>query len=192
MSHGPPESSTRGRDEEYHIEDAFEELEELEALVDSEEERKRVRETIRLLHRTRRRPLGRLRDTFDSRDVGEALVGSFVFGMPMIVEDGTLAIGRATARTPVHFSLTLAFGIALVYGILHAVEFEKVEEDLIRGLIPIRLISIPLIAGTMAFGLMTLWGRVEWATPWIAAGQITVTAIVMAVGASLGDVLPGT
>lgn len=80
----------------------------------------------------------------------------------------------------------------LVYGILHSVEFERVEEDLIGGLIPVRLISILLIAGSMAIGLMTIWGRVEWTTTWIALGQITVTAIVMAVGASLGDILPGT
>lgn len=174
------------------IEDVFEELKELEGLVDSGQERRQVRKTMWALHHARHRPLGRLKDTFDSRDVGEALVGSFVFGMPMIVENGTLEIGQFIALNPFYFLITIAFGFTLVYGILHAVEFEKVEGDLIRGLIPLRLISIPTIAGVMALGLMTLWGRVEWSSPWIAAGQVTVTAIVMAVGASLGDILPGT
>jgi hypothetical protein len=37
----------------------------------------------------------------------------------------------------------------------------------------------------------TVWGRVDWSTPTVAAGQCLVTSTVMAVGASLGDVLPG-
>lgn len=192
MSHDSQNSSKRERDDEVDIDDVFDDLEELKELVDSDEERERVRETMDALRRTRRPPFQRLRDNFDSRDVGEALVGSFVFGMPMIVEDGTLDIGRYIARNPLYFLVTLFFGLTLVYGILHAVKFEKIEADLIYGIIPIRLISIPLIAGLMAFGLMTIWGRVEWATPWVALGQITVTAIAMAVGASLGDILPGT
>jgi len=42
-----------------------------------------------------------------------------------------------------------------------------------------------------ALVLMTAWGRVDWATePAVAASQSLVTAVVMAVGASLGDILP--
>ena len=148
---------------------------------------------MRVLRRTRRsRLLGRLNDSFDSRDVGEAVIGSFLFGIPMVVEDGTLEIGRFIAGNALYFSATLLLGFVLVYEILHAVEFEKVEEDLVLGVVPLRLIGIPVIAGVMAIVLMTIWGRVEWTTPLTAAGQVTVTAIVMAVGASLGDVLPGT
>lgn len=192
MSHRSQEPPLNKSGEEVDIDDVFEELEELEEIVDSDAEREQVRETMHTLRQTRHRPFRRLTDRFDSRDVGEALVGSFVFGMPMIVEDGTLEIGRYIARNPLYFWITLGFGFVLVYGILHAVEFERVQADLIGGVLPVRILGILLIAASMAIGLMTIWGRVEWTTPWIALGQITVTGIVMAVGASLGDILPGT
>lgn len=175
------------------IDDVFEELEELAEMVDSSDEREQVLETMQTLRRSRSsRLVGRVRDTFDSRDVGEALVGSFVFGIPMIVEGGTLEVGEYIATRPALLVLTLAFGATLVYGILHAVEFERIREDMLFGIVSIRLVIIPLIAGVMGFGLMTIWGRTDWSTPMIATGQCIVTSIVMAVGASLGDVLPGT
>jgi hypothetical protein len=175
------------------LDDVFEELEELAALVDSPDEREQVRETMQTLRRSRSsRLVGRLRDTFDSRDVGEALVGSFVFGMPMVVEGGTLEVGAHIATSPLLLGATVAFGATLVYGILHAVEFERVRADMLFGVVSIRLVTIPLIAVLMGFGLMTVWGRVDWGTPLVAAGQCLVTSTVMAVGASLGDVLPGS
>jgi hypothetical protein len=51
-------------------------------------------------------------------------------------------------------------------------------------------VSILVIAGGLSVGLMTLWGRVDWGEPSVAAAQCLVTAVVMAVGASLGDILP--
>lgn len=180
-------------DDRPDIDDVFEELEELAELVDSPDERDQVLETMQTLRRSRsNRLIGRLRDTFDSRDVGEALVGSFVFGIPMVVEGGTLEVGAYIATRPLLLGLTLAFGVTLVYGILHAVAFERIEADLLFGLVSIRLLVIPLIAVGMGFGLMTAWGRVDWSTPTVAAGQCLVTSTVMAVGASLGDVLPGS
>jgi hypothetical protein len=175
------------------LEDAIDELEELEELVDSAEEREQVREAMRTLRRARPRTFGRLRDAFDLRDAGEALVGSFIFGIPMIVEEGTLEVGAFIAGEPVFVALTAVLGLAFVLGILRAVGFEKVEEDLIVGVIPLRLVGILLIAGGTALLLMTVWGRVDWAAePRVAASQTLVTAVVMAVGASLGDILPGS
>jgi uncharacterized membrane protein len=174
------------------IDDAIDELEELEEFVDSEAERQQVREAMRTLERTRRRPrlFGRLRDGFDLRDAGEALVGSFIFGIPMIVEGGTLEVGAYIATRPLYIAVTALFGLAIVLGILRAVEFEKVEEDLLLGLVPVRLVGLLAIAGGTALLLMTVWGRVDWAEPGLAASQTLVTAVVMAVGASLGDILP--
>jgi uncharacterized membrane protein len=180
-SEGPPD-----------LDDALDELEELEELVDSPAEREQVRETMRTLRRAQPRPFGRLRDTFDLRDAGEALVGSFVFGIPMVVEGGTLEIGVFIATRPVYALATAALGLVLVLGILRAVEFEKVEADLLLGLVPLRLVGILAIACAMALVLMTAWGRVDWSTPAVAASQTLVTAVVMAVGASLGDILPGS
>ena len=77
---------------------------------------------------TRHRPFRRLRDSFDSRDVGETLVGSFVSRLSMIVEDGTLEICRYIAVNPLYFLVTLAFGFVLVYGILHAVNSRELKQ----------------------------------------------------------------
>jgi len=171
--------------------DVFEELEELEGLVDRPEEQAQVRETMRTLHRARDRSrLGRLRGAFGSRDAGEALVGSFLVGIPMIVEEGTLDVGRYIATSPLYFGLTVAFGLTLTLGILHAARFREIEEDLLFDVVPVRLPSILTIAIVTGFGLMTIWGRVDWTTPWIALSQGTVTAMVMAVGAAIGDILP--
>ncbi len=171
--------------------DAMDELAELEELVDSPEEREQVQEAMQTLRRARPRTFGRLREAFDLRDAGEALVGSFIFGIPMVVEEGTLEVGAFIASRPLYLGLTAALGLAVVLGILRAVEFAKVEEDLVFGLIPLRLVGILTIAAGAALVLMTLWGRVDWAgEPGVAASQTLVTAVVMAVGASLGDILP--
>lgn len=180
-----------GPDTDPDIEDVLADLEELEDLVDSPAERERVRETIRTVRRVQPRGLvSGFRSAFGSRDAGEALVGSFLFGVPMLVEGGTLEVGSFVATSPLYLGLTVAFGLTLTLGILHAARFESVEADLLFGVVPVRLVSILGIACLLAVFLMTVWGRVDWATPWVAASQTAVTAIVMAVGAAIGDVLP--
>lgn len=79
---------------------------------------------------------------------------------------------------------------SVLFGILRAVEFQEVEADLLFGVIPVRLVGVLVIAAVSAFVLLTVWGRVGWAEPRVAAGQTLVTALVVAVGASLGDILP--
>jgi len=178
--------------EDPDLEDAMDELEELEALVDSPEEREQVREAMRTLRQARPRPFGRLRSAFGPRDAGEALVGSVLFGIPMVVEDGTPDAGAHIATRPLALVLTAVVGVGLVVGILRAVEFQEVEAALLFGVIPVRLVGVLVIAAVSAFVLLTIWGRVDWAEPQVAAGQTLVTALVMAVGASLGDILSET
>ncbi|MFT4891131.1 MAG: hypothetical protein ACI9YT_002053 [Halobacteriales archaeon] len=171
--------------------DVLEELEELEDIVDSSAELEQVSETIRTLNRARRpRLFGRFRSRFGLQDAGEAFVGSFVFGLPMIVEEGTLEVGAFLARHPLYLGVTLLIGFGLVRGILNSVDFTSVEADFLYGRIPLRLLGIVAIATLTSLGLMTIWGRVDWTTPAVAGGQCAVTGIVMAVGAALGDVLP--
>ncbi|QLH77788.1 hypothetical protein HZS55_10945 [Halosimplex rubrum] len=180
-----------GAEPEPDIDDVIEDLEALEELVDRPEERERVREAMQTARRAdRRRVVGRIRDAFDLRDAGEAAVGAFLFGIPMVVEGGTTEIGLAIAGSPVAVALTGAIGLVFVLGILHAARFEAVEADLLAGVVPRRLIGILAVSGGMAVGLMTLWRRVDWSQPEVAAAQCLVTAVVMGVGASLGDVLP--
>jgi uncharacterized membrane protein len=182
--------ASSGAPDDPDLEDAMEELEELEGLVDSQEEREQVREAMRTLRRARTRPFGRLRSAFGPRDAGEALVGSFIFGIPMIVEEGTLEIGTYIATRPAYIGLTAVLGLGFVLGILYAAGFAEVEEDLLAGVVPFRLVGILLVSCGAALLLMTVWGRVDWTTPVVAGSQTLVTAVVMAVGASLGDILP--
>lgn len=174
------------------LQDAMDELAELADIVDSTEEREQVREAMDSLEAARPRPFGRLRDSFGLRDAGEALVGGFIFGIPMVVEQGTFEIGAYLATRPLALGLTAVLGLVLVLGILRAVEFEKVQDDLVFGRIPVRLLGILFISVLLAITLLTVWGRVDWGQPRVAGSQTLVTAIVMAIGASLGDILPGT
>jgi len=48
-----------------------------------------------------------------------------------------------------------------------------------------------LIAFATAAGLLTLWGRVSWAESWVNRCQVSVVFTAMAIGGSLGDILPG-
>ncbi|GAA0538913.1 hypothetical protein ABNG02_14560 [Halorubrum ejinorense] len=183
------ESSRIDRDAD--IDDVLTELDELEDIVDRDEELQQVRETMQTARQVRRRGIiGRFQSQFGPRDAGEALVGSFVFGMPMIVEDGALEIGRFIAKRPPVLLLTLLFGGTLVFGILHAGEFEQVVEDRLFGVVPLRPVAIMCIAGGLAIVLMTGWGRVAWSEPLIAGGQTVLIGVVMSVGASIGDILP--
>ncbi|MGQ3327723.1 MULTISPECIES: hypothetical protein [Halorubrum] len=180
-----------GGDRNADIDDVLTELDELEEMVDKDEELQQVRETMRTARKVRPSGvIGRFRTQFGLRDAGEALVGSFVFGLPMIVEDGALDIGRFIAERPLALALTLLFGGAVVFGILRAGEFERVVEDRIGGVVPLRPVAIVTIASGLAVALMTGWGRVSWSEPTVAGAQTLLIAIVMSVGASVGDILP--
>lgn len=177
-------------EEAVEIEDVFEELEELEELVDTPEEREQVRETMQALRRARTPQLfGRLRDTFGTRDAGEAVLGSVIFGAPMVVEGGTLEIGAHFAANPLSLAAYVAVGLALVFGILHAGRFGAVAGDRVLG-VARRPAALLTIAAVTALFFMTAGGRVDWTLPWLAGCQTAVTAVVMAIGAALGDLLP--
>ena len=171
--------------------DVIEDLEDLEEMVDDEAEREKVRETIQAAEEASEPGIvGRFRRGFGLRDAGEAVIGGFVFGVPMIVEGGTYEVGAYVATRPLYLFLTVLFGGTLILGILHAGEFEQVEEDRILGVVPLRLVGILGISVVLAVGLLTIWGRVAWSDPSVAASQSAVVAIAMGVGASLGDILP--
>jgi hypothetical protein len=53
-------------------------------------------------------------------------------------------------------------------------------------------VGVLSISFVTAFVMMTAWGRVDWAVPWLAFCRCTVAFVPMAIGAALGDILPGT
>lgn len=180
---------------EGEVDELLDELEALELSVDDDEARTRVRESIRIARNIDEGDgtFGRVIRGFDRHDAAEALVGSVVFGIPMVIESGTLEAGEFVATNPVFFLATLGFGIALVYGLLYVAEVQDVRVvNPIFGVIPRRLASVLTIAALTAVAMMTGWGRVDWADPWLAICQIVVCFVGMAIGAALGDILPGS
>jgi uncharacterized membrane protein len=176
------------------MDDLLDELEELEATVDDPDEREQVRETMRVARRVSTPgAFGRVIRGFDRHDAAEALVGSVVVGVPMLVEGGTLDIGRFLATHPLALVATLLGTVTVVVGVLYVAEIQQVE--IYRpffGVIPRRLVGVLVISFATAAVLMTVWGRVDWADPWLAICQTSVTFSAMALGAALGDILPGS
>ena len=183
------------------IEEMLERFDELAATVDSPEEAERVEaaraEAIEAVDAER--VFGRVIRGFDRADAAETLLGAVVFGIPMAVEGGTLEVGAFLATHPVFHAGTVVFGVGIVVGVLFVVgilyvadiQDVRIHEPLL-GVVPRRLAGVLAIAALASLAVMTAWGRVDWATPGVALAQVTATAVPMAIGGALGDILPGT
>ncbi|WP_415382886.1 DUF2391 family protein [Halosimplex sp. TS25] len=173
--------------------DLFDELAELEETVDDHEEREQVRETMRMMRDVQEPAVfGRVVFGFDRSDAAEALLGSLLFGIPMFVEGGTEEVGDFIAVRPHYFVLTNALTVALVIGILYVADFQDVRvHNPILGVLPRKFLGVLTIPLLTALVVMTAWGRVDWAEPWFALGQVSVALVPMAIGSALGDLLPG-
>jgi uncharacterized membrane protein len=191
---GPPEADGGRPGDPPDSGDLMDSLEALEAQADSGEEVRLIREAMDLVEEVDRPgAFGRVIVGFDRGDAAEALLGSIVFGLPMLVEGGTQEVGSFLATHPAYHLGTLAATVGLVVGILYVAEIQDVRvRDPLLGFVPRRLVGVLSIAFAVALGSMTLWGRVDWSTPEVAFAQVTVAFTAMAIGASLGDILPGT
>ncbi len=182
--------------DEASMSELVDELEELADAVDDPDEREQVEETLRVameVEATRPGVFGRVIRGYDRGDLAEALLGSVLFGIPMAVEDGTLDAGAFVATRPVYLVGTLAFTVAIVYGLLYVADIQDVRVHRpILGVVPRRLVGVLGVSAATAVALLTAWGRVDWAEPWLAASQVVVAVVPMAIGAALGDILPGS
>ena len=179
----------------YDIEDVITRLDELEAAVSSPEERREVRRVQRMLERV---PGQRRIRKYTSRDVAEGFIGGIVFSLPLLVEDGVFEIaewfaGVTVGAVPVFFVLNTAFVVGLVTALLYYTDFRDVYVRPIFGVVPRRLLGILVISFLVAAGSMLLWGRLheEDPTRLEALGRITVIWAAAALGATIGDMLPG-
>ncbi|MEF8840433.1 MAG: DUF2391 domain-containing protein [Haloarculaceae archaeon] len=174
--------------------DLFDELEALEAVVDSPEERERVRETKRMALSVQGGTFGRVISGFDRADAAESLLGSLLFGIPMFVEGGTGEVGAFVATHPLYFLFTLGFALLSVVGILYVADIQDVRvRNPILGIVPRKLLGVVLVAAVTAVVMMTAWGRIDWVTrPWVSVCDVTVAFFPMAIGSALGDILPGS
>ncbi len=100
----------------------------------------------------------------------------------MFVEGGTTEVGRHLAASPPAALGTLAFTVAIVYGVVYVSDLQDVR-------VTRRVLGVPLVAAAVG---PTAWGRITWAEPAAAVGSVVAAHLPIAVGAALGDILPGT
>lgn len=172
-------------------------LDELDAYQDSltdDERRERIGDIIETATEVEEPAVfGRTIVGFDRADLAEALLGSVLFGIPMLVEGGTQEVGLFLAGSPVFLAGTLLFAVGMAVGILYVADFQDVRiYKPFLGFVPRRLAGVVGVSALMAVVLSTAWGRVDWADPTVAFAQCAVAFVPMVVGAALGDILPGS
>jgi uncharacterized membrane protein len=195
--HENPPAELDAEDDEFAR--LFDELQELEQLVDSEDERQQVRDAIRAAAESQDHEaatFGRVVWGFGRSDLAEALLGSLLFGIPMAVEGGTVDSGLHIAQHPLYLAATLAIAVGLVIAILYVADFQDVRvANRILGIVPRRLVGVTGTAMVVSVALLTGWGMVEWSSDpaviYESACICAVAFVPMAIGAALGDILPG-
>jgi uncharacterized membrane protein len=136
---------------------------------------------------------GRVIYGYDLADAAEALLGALLFGIPMAVEGGTRDAGRFLAARPPLLAGTAAFAVLMVVGILYVTDIQDVRVyKPLFGVVPRRLVGVTLISFVTAGVLVTAWGLVDGAGPRVTLGTTVVAFVPMAIGAALGDILPGS
>ncbi|WP_302080678.1 DUF2391 family protein [Salinibaculum rarum] len=181
-------------DDQPEMADLYEQLEDLEEMVDSQEVREHVRETMRMaVDIGSTAAFGRIIRGYDRADVAEAVLGALLFGIPMFVEGGTNEVGAFIAGNPLYFAGTHVLALSIVISIIYVADIQDVRVHRpLFGLVPRRLVGVMTVSFVMAVVMMTGWGRVSWSDPWLAVCTVSVAFVPMAIGAALGDILPGS
>ena len=189
--------ANRGDDQpsEYEIRDVFKQLDELEATVSSSDERREVRRTRRMLEGV---PGTEYIKKYTTRDISEGFVGGIIFALPLLVEDGVFEIAEwfltvFVGPIPIFLAINILFVVGLTAGLLYFTDIRDVKVRLIFGFIPKRLTAALTISFLVALGMMFMWGRLHAEDPTMVEqfSRVTVIWAAAALGATLGDILPG-
>jgi uncharacterized membrane protein len=171
------------------IEDVVRHLEELSETVDDDKERNDVRRAIRMVEEL---PLGGAIEKYTTRDIAQAFVGSIVFSMPFLVEDGVYEIARHFLEAPVFLVGNVFFVVVVASGLLYWSDIRDVRVHRpLFGVVPRRLLGVLVVSFATAAVTMALWGRLDGVTPGTALARVTVVWTAASFGAALGDILPG-
>jgi uncharacterized membrane protein len=168
-------------------------LAELKSQVEDPEAREQVDDLMERVADLQPRGFGNVIVGFDRADVAEAALGALLFGIPMFVEGGTGEVGTYLAARPTLLAVTLVAAVVLVYTIVYVADFQDVRvHEPLFGVVPRRLVGVTGVSFLVAALGLTLWGRLDWADPWLAVCIMSVAFVPMAIGAALGDILPGS
>jgi len=188
-------SRSRDEDDPPDMSDLFDELEDLDEIVDEPDAQARLDAVKELAGEMQDegRTFGQVIYGFDRHDTAEAALGSLLFGIPMAVEGGTNEAGEFLATRPFLLAGTVAATVAIVVGILYVADIQDVRvRHRFLGVIPHRLAGVLGTAFVMSLLLLTAWGRINWGEPGIALSTCLVALLPMSIGAALGDILPGS
>jgi uncharacterized membrane protein len=181
--------SERPTEENADIEDVVRHLERLSETVDDEEERKEVRRAIGMVEGL---PFAAAIEKYTTRDIAQAFVGSIVFSMAFLVEDGVYVIARHFLQDPVFLVGNVFFVVVVASGLLYWSDIRDVRVHRpLLGFIPRRLLGVLVVSFATAAVTMGLWGRLEGVTLGTALARVTVVWTAASFGAALGDILPG-
>ncbi|MEF8784557.1 MAG: DUF2391 family protein [Haloarculaceae archaeon] len=191
---GRPDDESPSADEQPEMADLYAQLEDLEEMVDSQAAREHVRETMRMAVGVGTTGVfGQIIRGYDRADIAESVLGALLFGIPMFVEGGTNEVGAFVATHPIYFVGTHVLALGVVVSIIYVADIQDVRiHRPIFGLVPRRLVGVMSISFLIAVVMMTGWGRVTWTDPWLAVCTVSVAFVPMAIGAALGDILPGS
>ena len=174
--------------------DLVDDLEAIEATIEDERARDQISDAIETARSIGAQPVfGRVIRGFDRADLTEATVGALVFGIPMFVEGGTNEVGEFLAIRPLAMAATALLVVGLTVGIVYVADIQDVRiHEPFFGFLPRRLVGVLSASLLTAAVMMTVWGRVDWTDPWLAASQILVAMVPMSIGGALGDLVPGS
>ncbi|WP_348612054.1 DUF2391 domain-containing protein [Halobaculum rarum] len=198
MSAKSPDGADRGRGN-VDVADVIDQLDRLYETVDTPQESREVEHTRELVRQLSVGVFGERVSKYTTRDVAEAFVGSLVFLIPLLVEDGVYEIAEHLLTpgpfgVPVMLAGNIALTLILTGALIYWSDIQRVDvTTYVAGVpVPRRLVATLVVAFATSAVMMTLWGRVDgWADPTAALGRITVVWSAAAVGAALGDLLPG-
>ncbi len=182
------------------IDDLLSKLDALEATVDDDAERRKVRQTIALVERMPGSAAFTTRiSKYTTRDVAESFVGAVIFSVPLLVEDGVFEIAEwflafTLAGVPVFFVINVLFILGMTAGLLYYADFRRISvRNPILGFIPRRYVGVLSVSLATAFIMLLMWGRLHEEDPTTVeqVSRVTVIWAVAAFGAALGDILPG-
>jgi len=175
------------------VSDLYDQLRALEAVADTPEQRERARRARQSAADLQPQPFGNVVAGFDRADLAEASLGALVFGVPLFMDDTTVALGTYLARHPFSLAVTLLGTVALVAGILYVADIQDVRiENPLFGVVPLRMAAVLAVSWAMAAALLALWGNLLTGDPTVALGQVAAAGLPTAIGAALGDILPGS
>ncbi len=191
---------TAGGPEHPDIDDLLNKLDALEATVDDDHERRKVRQTIAMVERMPGSKAFTSRiSKYTGRDMAESFVGAVIFSLPLLVEDGVFEIAEwfvefSPGGIPVFFIANALFVLGMTAGLLYYADFRQVQVTKpIFGLIPRRYVGVLGVSLLTAFLMLLMWGRLHEEDPTAIeqVARVTVIWAAAAFGAALGDILPG-